>query len=53
MRINVNISDDVIKRVDEYAAKNGVTRSTAITVLLLEKLLEDSKKSEDSKKDEK
>lgn len=48
MRVNVNIADNVIAKVDEYAEKNGVTRSTAITLLLAQKLAEEELKNKKS-----
>ena len=33
MKLSMNMSDDLVKRVDEYAKRVGITRTSAICVL--------------------
>lgn len=42
-RINLNMSNDLVKKVDSYAAKMCITRTSAICVLLNQAL--DSQKA--------
>lgn len=39
MRINVNLPDDLLKMIDDYAEKNGVTRTSAMIFLLSQQLI--------------
>jgi metal-responsive CopG/Arc/MetJ family transcriptional regulator len=32
-RVNINLSEDVVSKIDEYARKCGLSRSAAISVL--------------------
>ncbi len=34
MRLNINVDDDLIKRVDAYAKENFINRTSAICILL-------------------
>lgn len=34
MRLNINIDDDLIKRVDDFAKENFINRTSAICILL-------------------
>lgn len=34
MRLNINVDDDLIKRVDTYAKENFINRTSAICILL-------------------
>ncbi|MBQ8669455.1 hypothetical protein IJ472_06720 [bacterium] len=38
VRINTNINSNVLYYLDQFAADNGITRTTAITLLLAQKL---------------
>lgn len=42
MRVNINISDDLLKQIDEKAKSLYVSRSAYITLALVQKLQSDS-----------
>ena len=42
MRVNINISDDLLKQIDEKAKSLFVSRSAYITLALVQKLQSDS-----------
>lgn len=33
-RVNFNINNDVLKRVDDFAAQNGINRTAAFSVII-------------------
>ena len=39
-RVNVNLTTDVLKEIDAYAVSVGLSRSSAISVLCMEMLLQ-------------
>lgn len=39
-RIQVNLTDEVLKEIDNYASSVGLSRSSAISVLCMESLMQ-------------
>lgn len=46
IRVNIHFDEEVLKQIDEYAKKNGITRTGAISVLCMQSL--EQKKAMDS-----
>ena len=46
-RVNITLDEQVIKRIDKYASKHFMSRSAAITMLIL-KATEESKDTDKS-----
>lgn len=39
-RVNINLTNDVLKEIDSYAVSVGLSRSSAISVLCMESLMQ-------------